>query len=122
MSNVINWFEIPVVDLIRAKDFYETVMDCQLNPGPPGMPNLAMFPYDGEVTGGALTQSAEFEPSKDGAVLFLNAGADLAKPLSRVETAGGTILTPKTRINDEVGYYATFLDTEGNRIGLHSRG
>ena len=56
----------------------------------------------------------------DGAVLYLNGGNDLAGPLSRVQGAGGQVLVEKTKINDEIGFFGLFLDTEGNRIGLHS--
>jgi predicted enzyme related to lactoylglutathione lyase len=43
----------------------------------------------------------------------------LGTPLSRVEAAGGSVVMPKTSIGEN-GYMAIFLDTEGNRVALHS--
>jgi hypothetical protein len=64
-----------------------------------------------------------FKPSADsGVTIWLNAGDDLQVALDRVEAAGGQILQPKTPISEEYGHMAMILDTEGNRIGLHSMG
>ena len=125
MKSAINWFEIPVQDLDRATRFYEQVFGITFNAPPPQMPHLALFPMDcseANITGGALAKLDELKPSMDGTVVYLNAGDDLANPLSRVTPAGGQVLTQKTKINDEVGYYAIFADSEGNRVGMHSPG
>jgi predicted enzyme related to lactoylglutathione lyase len=61
-----------------------------------------------------------YKAGKDGSVVYISAGADLAEPLARVEGAGGKVLVPKTLINAEIGYFAHFLDSEGNRVGMHS--
>jgi len=52
--------------------------------------------------------------------VYLNGGADLALMLARVEGAGGSIAVPKTEIGSDFGFFAYFIDTEGNRVGLHS--
>ena len=57
-------------------------------------------------------------PSKNGPIIYLNGGDDLATPLSRVEGAGGKITIPKTSI--ETMFMAEFIDTEGNRMRFHS--
>jgi predicted enzyme related to lactoylglutathione lyase len=72
-------------------------------------------------TGGALQQVDGYEPSAQGTIVYFYMGEDLSEALARVEPAGGKILTPKTLISEEFGYYAHFLDTEGNRVGLHSQ-
>ncbi|MEO0470636.1 MAG: VOC family protein, partial [Bacteroidota bacterium] len=56
----------------------------------------------------------------EGTIPYLNGGEDLSTILGRVEAAGGTVTMPKTKINDEAGFMAFFLDSEGNRIALHS--
>jgi predicted enzyme related to lactoylglutathione lyase len=61
------------------------------------------------------------KPSADGVKIYLNGNPDLAKILSKVEKAGGKITMPKTKISDDIGYMAFFIDTEGNSIGLHSQ-
>lgn len=120
MKNSINWFEIPVKDFDRAKAFYEAVygMDVQEMPHPEY--RYGMLPCDMQQgVGGGIVQGEGFEPSDKGALLYLNGGDDLSVPLSRVEAAGGRIVLPKTAIGPN-GFMAHFMDTEGNRIALHS--
>lgn len=120
MAHAINWFEIPATDFERAKTFYEKVLGVELLLPFPGM-KYAMFPADmskGEI-GGGIVEEQGYEPSQSGAVIYINGGEDLAVPLSRVESAGGKILIPKSSIGAN-GFMAQFLDTEGNRIAFHS--
>lgn len=72
--------------------------------------------------GGALVDSGGFhKPSgTDGPLIYLNGNPDVQNVLDKVEVAGGKILVPKTEISTEYGYMAVIIDTEGNRIGLHS--
>jgi len=121
MANAINWFEIPATDFTRAKNFYEAILDTQIMEMPFPHGKYGMFPADMQNggVGGGLMQSEGFNPSKDGTVVYLNGGEDLSTPLSRVEPAGGKIVTPKTSIGQN-GFMAHFIDTEGNRVALHS--
>lgn len=122
-SNALNWFEICVTDMARAKKFYQTVFGVTLEDWDlPGF-QMSVFPGSqgsGKVSGG-LVKSESHTPSMDGSVIYLNADPDLSVPLSRVEAAGGSILMPKTLITEEVGYMAFFSDTEGNRMAMHSQ-
>ena len=72
--------------------------------------------------GGAVVDSGGFhKPSvTDGPLIYLNGNPDLQIILDRVEAAGGKIMVPKSEISPEYGYMAVIIDTEGNRIGLHS--
>ncbi|MEZ7206355.1 VOC family protein [Pseudoalteromonas sp. DY56-GL79] len=81
---------------------------------------MALFPYEGQSTVGVIVQGEGYTPSSTGVTLYLNAGEDLQQVLSKVEESGGKILTPKTPHADESGFFALFIDTEGNRLGLHS--
>ena len=123
MKNAISWFEIPSSDLIRATKFYETIFGITFNPL--DLPNIKMrmFPLEDMMgVGGAIVDSGGFhKPSAtDGPLIYLNGNPDLQKVLDKVEDAGGKILVPKTEISPEYGYMAVIIDTEGNRIGLHS--
>ena len=121
MANATNWFEIPATDFERAKKFYETILDTEIIEMPFPHGKYALFPADmhkGEV-GGGLMQSEGFNPSLNGTVVYLNGGEDLSIPLSRIESAGGKIIMPKTSIGQN-GFMAHFKDTEGNRVALHS--
>ena len=120
MANAINWFEIPATDFTRAKKFYETILETEIIEMPFPYGKYGVFPADmqnGEV-GGGLMQSEGFNPSIDGTVVYLNGGEDLSTSLSRVESAGGKIVMPKTSIGEN-GFMAHFIDTEGNKVALH---
>lgn len=120
MTNVLNWFEIPVANLPRAKTFYSKVLQADLREENMGEIQMAILPYSGDGVGGALVAGPYLQPSDKGTVIYLNDGADLAEPLERVESAGGKVVMPKTHLSDEIGYIAMFIDTEGNRVALHS--
>jgi hypothetical protein len=119
MSNALNWFEIPVTDLARAKEFYGKVLQAELREETVGGASMAIFPYDGGV-GGALIAGEQHVPSATGALIYLNAGNDLGGALRRVEEAGGKVVMGATKLTDTIGSIAVFLDSEGNRAALHS--
>ncbi len=121
--NAINWFEIPVNDLERAVQFYTAVLGRDMPRMDLGGLKMALFPADQGEVGGALCMHEDFyKPSSEGTLVYLNGGADLSEPLSRVEAAGGKVVIEKKQINEEVGYMAIFVDTEGNRVAFHSPG
>nr|WP_321355957.1 VOC family protein [uncultured Draconibacterium sp.] len=125
-SNAVGWFEIPVSDMNRAIKFYETVLDVKLARNQMGPLDMAWFPMTDESYGstGSLVCHPDFyKPSAEGVVIYFTArSGDLKNELSRVEEAGGKVLQPKTKISDEYGFMALLIDSEGNRIALHSRG
>ncbi len=123
LDNSINWIEIPVTDFERARKFYSAIYDYEMPETLAGPTRMGFLPYEqkeGRV-GGAICQGQGYVPSQQGALPYLNGGKDLLTVLNRVEKAGGKILVPKTFIGDSIGYYAQFIDTEGNRVALHSR-
>ena len=123
MKHAINWFEIPVKDYERAKQFYTTVMDSKITDYHMPEQNMkyGMFAHDKDNNGigGGLVEAEGQTPTADGPTLYLNGGDDLSVPLGKVENAGGKVIMPKTDIGEN-GFMAQFLDTEGNRIALHS--
>ncbi len=124
MKSAISWFEIPATDLDRATKFYETIFGVSLIPM--DMPNIKMrmFPVEDPMTGigGAVVDSGGFhKPSAtDGPLIYLNGNPDVQQILDKVQAAGGSTAVPKTEISPEYGFMAVMIDTEGNRIGLHS--
>lgn len=124
MKDAISWFEIPATNLDRATKFYEAIFGIQL--APLDMPNIKMrmFPIDDPMSGigGALVDSGEshIPSATDGPLIYLNGNPDVQKVLDKIEAAGGKIIVPKTEISPDYGYMGVFIDTEGNRIGLHS--
>jgi uncharacterized protein len=122
MINTLNWFEIPVTDFDRAKKFYETILGEPITVMPHPQFKYGMLPADMEKgVGGGLVQGDGYTPSTNGSLIYLNGGEDLSVALSNVEKAGGKIILPKTSIGQN-GFMAHFLDTEGNKMALHSMG
>jgi hypothetical protein len=124
--NVVGWFEIPVANMDRAIAFYEAVMGYALQRQQMGSLDMAWFPWSEANTAGSagsLVHHAEmYKPSADGALVYFTAfSGDLANELSRVEPNGGQVLIGKTLIAEDYGYMGVFIDTEGNRVALHSR-
>ena len=121
-ENSLNWFEISVSDIARAKKFYENVFGIQMPENEMMGMKMALFPAEdmnGKVSG-CLVQSQHHKPSADGAKVYLNANPDLSVALGRVEAAGGKLMLAKTKISDDIGYMAGFFDSEGNAVALHS--
>jgi uncharacterized protein len=122
-TNSLNWFEIPATDIKRAKQFYQTILNIQMEEQEMMNMKMAFFPYDpgsGKLSGG-LCQSDFHKPAMDGVIIYLNGNPDLQSILDKVDGAGGRVVMPKTEISSDIGYMAFFVDTEGNRIGLHSQ-
>lgn len=120
-THAISWFEIPAKDLERSKAFYETILDCEMTIFEMEGAVSAFFPADLENggIGGCILKSEGFEPCTKGSLVYLNGGENLDVPLSKVEKAGGSVLLPKTSIGPH-GFMAYFMDTEGNKVALHS--
>lgn len=123
-NQAIGWVEIPVINMERAIKFYETVFDIKIERQQMGDQDMGWFPWveGGTGSGGSLVKHPDYEPSRIGVFVYLTChSGDLDNELARVEPAGGIVLKDKSKISDEHGFDARILDTEGNRIALHSR-
>ncbi len=119
-SNPVSWFEIPVTDMPRARAFYEHVLNVTLQPLTLGPLEISLFPMRPGTPGaaGALMKGEAFQPSQQGVQIYFTT-PDVDGTLQRVQERAGKIVLPKTRIGP-LGFIASFEDSEGNRIGLHS--
>ena len=122
MKNAVSWIEIPVLDFERAKAFYSAIYDYEMQEMEMGHTKMGFFQCDQENdgVGGAIVWGEDNAPSKNGPRVYLNGGKDLKIILDRVASAGGKVVAEKVEISPDFGYYATFEDTEGNYISLHS--
>ena len=123
-TNSINWFEIPVTDMARAKHFYQVAFGIHMHEMTIADTEMAMFPFASGTgkANGALVKSSYHVPSSNGVMIYLNANPDLSPVLARIASEGAQVIMEKTFIDEETGYMAFFIDTEGNRIWLHSQG
>ena len=122
-ANALNWFEIPAADINRAKTFYENIFGINMDVQDMMGMQMAFFPYEpasGKVSG-ALVQSDMHKPSQDGAIVYLNANNGMDSILEKIGEHGGQVAMPKTHISPEIGYMAFFIDSEGNKVALHSQ-
>lgn len=117
----INWFEIPVRDIDRAQRFYEALLAKPLHRQAMGDSELAIFPYADDGVSGCLHMGPEqTQPQTQGTLVYLDAGPSLPATLARVAGLGGRIATPLTELPPGMGCFAHIIDSEGNRVGLHS--
>ena len=122
-KHIISWFELPVSDMDRAKIFYETIFDIELQLMVLGDNfKKAMFPGGQSIVGGSLVwNEGYYHPSNThGPLIHLNANPDLEVVQDKIEDSGGTVSIPKREIGPGMGFMAIFEDTEGNRVALHS--
>jgi hypothetical protein len=120
LKNSLNWFEIPVIDFNRAQKFYSSIYDFEMPTMPIGPNMFGFFLMEKGGVGGAIVKGEGYEPSSKGTLVYLNTGENLMPVLNRIEDAGGKVIMEKTLVREDIGFIAMFIDTEGNRVALHS--
>lgn len=116
MKKLVSWIEIPAEDMERAVKFYNAVLNLSLKIDDFGVEKMACF----DTGEGAISQAAGFKPSADGVLVSFNVPDDLESTIERIIAMGGSVLIPKTKIEAEGrGYFAVFIDSEGNKAGLY---
>lgn len=119
MANAIVWCDIPVADLDRAVKFYSAVLGQPVKKQELAGAVVGILPHDDGGVGGCLLTGTEGKPSASGVMIYLNANGRLDDAVAAVAPNGGTVLEPKHPIGP-FGFRAIVLDSEGNRVGLHS--
>jgi predicted enzyme related to lactoylglutathione lyase len=118
--NPVNWFEIPVVDMEKARKFYESVFGINLSMNEMGPMKMAWFPMSQNSPGstGSLVKAEGYMPSNKGVIVYFSV-IDIEATLKTINASGGKTLMPKTQIG-EYGFVAHFEDCEGNHLALHT--
>jgi predicted enzyme related to lactoylglutathione lyase len=124
-SNAVGWFEIPTIEMDRAVKFYETILGYELQRNKIGNLDMALFPAAESglgASGSLVCHKDHYKPSAEGVLIYLTSpSGNISVELGRIDQAGGKLLMAKTLISEEIGFMGLFLDSEGNRIALHSR-
>jgi uncharacterized protein len=120
MKSYISMFEIPATDISRAINFYQNILDIKIEKMEMESMQMGILPYEGQIVTAVLIKADGYKPSADGVTLYLNSGDNLQTVLEKVEKNGGKITLPKTAHADGSGYFAIFLDSEGNKMALNS--
>jgi predicted enzyme related to lactoylglutathione lyase len=111
------WFDIPVADLDRAARFYSAVLGVGVEKHSHGDFSFCVVEHrDGN--GGCLVKD-EAEISAGGVLLYLNVDGRIQDAVGKVVPNGGTVTKPIHSIMPH-GFRAIILDSEGNRVALHS--
>ena len=120
MKSFVSIFEIPATEISRAIEFYQSILGIKIERMDFSDMQMGLLPTEEQITFGVLIQGEGYTPSSNGVTIYLDGGDDLQVILDKVEKKGGKIVVPKTHHADESGYFALLIDTEGNRLGLHS--
>lgn len=120
MQNLVTFIDIPATDFGRAVSFYKAILGLEINETEVFGTKMGFFPSDGTNASGAIVQGEDYKPSTDGVIAYLNGGNDLQNVLDKVGPNNGKVIVPKTHISPEVGYIGMFIDTEGNKMAVHS--
>ena len=118
-TNPVVYFEIPVLDLTRACDFYSKVFETTLTQDLVDGYQMAFFESGDGSSGatGALVVGDVYIPSHQGCFLYFGVES-IDETVARVLEHGGSVLYPK-KSNGDLGFVAEIQDREGNRIALH---
>ncbi|HEV3383615.1 MAG TPA: VOC family protein [Gemmata sp.] len=120
MANQFVWVDIPVLDLDRASRFYSAVLGAAVTKQSFEGMSFALLPgYETDVSG-CLACSDKDKPSDHGPLIYLNCQGRLDEAVAAASSSGGKVLIPKHQIGPH-GFRAVVMDSEGNRIALHSR-
>jgi uncharacterized protein len=127
MKNAISWFEIPSLNLEKAKKFYEFMLEVTLQPMTMGPSECAVFPYDeaADGVGGAIicgpTAPVTATGAGSGVLIYLYSSKhSIDFLLQRAVKAGGSVALPRTALPPGMGFMASIFDLDGNKVGLHS--
>ena len=119
-KNFVSWFEIPAYNHYRSVAFYNYIYGIQMTSVELNGFAMGFFPAENGI-GGAIVSGPGCVPSEIGPLMYLNGGEDLNNVLSKVNEAGGRVVMEKTFLSESAGYFAMFIDSEGNRLALHSK-
>jgi uncharacterized protein len=119
-KNFVSWFEIPAYNHFRSVAFYNYIYGIQMTSVELNGFAMGFFPAENGI-GGAIVSGPGCVPSEIGPLMYLNGGEDLNNVLSKVNEAGGRVVMEKTFLSESAGYFAMFIDSEGNRLALHSK-
>jgi hypothetical protein len=120
MNNTICWTDIPVAELDRAMKFYSAVLGAPINKqSMPGM-EFGLLPHAETNVSGCLYKASDNRPSDHGPLIYLSVEGRLDDAIQAVKQYGGNIVKDKEPIGP-YGFRAVIMDSEGNRIALHSK-
>jgi len=123
-ENTLCWTDIPVTNLERATKFYSAVLGKEVPKMSEGGFEYGLLPHAEQNASGCLCVSSdsaglENKPSQSGPLIYLSVEGRLDDAVKAVRANGGKVLQERQQIGPH-GFRAVIVDSEGNRIALHS--
>lgn len=115
--HTITHIEIPAPDLQKAIHFYSTIFKWNIQVVRDGF--YAFFMIGDTHSGGGFDASLKPAPEKSGVQIVIDVN-DIPETLQKIKELGGSVTQQKTEIGSGHGYYASFMDPNGNYLQLHS--
>lgn len=120
MKNTVSFFEIPLSNFSRGLKFYSYIFGYKLKEKKVAGQRMAFFPTTAGGVGGALVEGKGYVPDAKGAIPYISYHEDINAILCKVTIGGGEVIVPpKTTLFGAEHKFATFIDSEGNRIGIY---
>src|SRR5690349_18843572 len=116
--------DIPVNNLDRAIKFYSAVLGSEVRKLSDGNTEYGLLPHgDGNASGCLCVRSdsggVNNTPSANGPLIYLLVEGRLDDAVEQARKNGGKILRARQQIGEH-GFRAVIIDSEGNRIALHT--
>ena len=118
LKNRIVWVDIPVADLDRSAAFYAAVMGIKVSKQSFGDYTFCILEHE-EGNGGCLVLNKAEVSGSAGILVYLNVHERIRDAAAQVEKHGGKIVEAIHPIGPH-GFRAIVIDSEGNRVALHS--
>ena len=115
MATIVH-FDVPTENIIRAKKFYEELFGWKIEPVPGPMEYYEITTKDENGKEGVAGGMGKRGQPDQKIVNYIGVKS-IDKYIEKAKSLGGKIIMPKTTIPG-FGYLSTFIDTEGNTIGL----
>ena len=123
-ADTLCWTDIPVSDLDRAVKFYSAVLGQEVRKMSEGGLEYGLLPHEEQNASGCLCVGGDSvgnknQPSQTGPLIYLSVEGRLDDAVKAARSNGGNVLEEKQQIGPH-GFRAIVVDSEGNRVALHS--
>jgi predicted enzyme related to lactoylglutathione lyase len=123
-ADTLCWTDIPVGNLDRAIKFYSAVLGQEVSKMSESGFEYGLLPHEEPNASGCLCVSSDSvgnknQPSQTGPLIYLSVEGRLNDAVKATRANGGKVLEGKQQIGPH-GVRAMIIDSEGNRIALHS--
>ena len=123
-ADILCWTDIPVTILDRAIKFYSAVLGKEVRKLSDRGIEYGLLPHDEQNASGCLcvrsdSGGVDNRPSANGPLIYLLVEGRLDEAVEAARANGGKILRARQQIGEH-GFRAVIIDSEGNRIALHT--